>query len=123
MSPKSKVELAREHLHRALDGAREGDSTEVVTWLLAALEAAIVAIAQAHGIETPTQHWKKAQVATDLHATGVLEVDYADTLDVLNAGRKLAVYEGDDPDLGESSLEDLVAAVESAVIAAEAASP
>lgn len=120
MSPKPKAELAREHLERAMSGVNDNDSTEAVTWLLAALEAAIVAIAEAQGLETPTQHWKKAQVAKDLHAAGIVPANYSETLDLLNAGRKLAVYEGDEPDLGESSLEDLVAAVESAVAAAEA---
>ena len=122
VSPRPKAELAREHLERALKGVNENDSTEAVTWLLAALEAAIVAIAEAQGLQTPTDHWKKAQVAKDLHAAGVVATDFSATLDLLNAGRKLAVYEGDEPDLGASSVEDLVAAVESAVAAAEDAS-
>ena len=41
VSPKPKSELAREHLGRAAEGVAEEDSTEAVTWLLAALEAAI----------------------------------------------------------------------------------
>ncbi len=38
-------------------------ATQAVTWLLAALEAAVVAIAETEGLEAPTHHWKKAQVA------------------------------------------------------------
>lgn len=119
MSPKAKAELAREHLDRALHGVDADDATEAVTWLLAALEAAIVAVAESQGIETPTHHWKKAQIATELHATGHVPVDYSATLDLLNAARKIAVYEGEDPDLAGSSLDRLVAEVETAVLAAE----
>jgi hypothetical protein len=92
-----------------------------VTWLLAALETAIVAVAQAQGLGTPTHHWKKAEDAKALHEAGVLPADYSDTLDLLNAGRKAAIYEGEDPDLGGSSFDDLLAEVESAVVAAEEA--
>jgi hypothetical protein len=121
VSPKPKAQLAREHLERAVDGIDADDATEAVTWLLAALEAAIVAIAENQGMDAPTHHWKKAQVARELHESGVVEVDYSDALDLLNAGRKVAIYEGEDPDLGESSLEDLVADVRSAVQTAEQA--
>lgn len=83
MSPKSKAELAREHLERAANGVEANDPTEAVTWLLAALEAAIVAVAEALGMETPTHHWKKAQVAQELHERGHLSADYSDMLDLL----------------------------------------
>lgn len=71
--------LAREHPARASAGVAEDDSAEAVTWLLAALEAAIVALAEGHGTQTPTHHWKKAQVATDLFEAGVVSTDYSDT--------------------------------------------
>lgn len=37
----------------------------------------------------------------------------------INEARKVATYDGDDPDLGEASLEDLAADVEAAVVIAE----
>jgi hypothetical protein len=40
-------------------------------------------------------------------------------LRTLNAARKEAVYEGEEPDLGDQSLEDLAAEIESAVDLAE----
>jgi hypothetical protein len=122
VSPKPKAELAREHLDRARSAIAEADATEAVTWLLAALEAAVVALAQAEGLEVPTHHWKKAQVATQLHEKGLLDQDFAATLDMLNDGRKVAVYEGEEPELGEATFESLFAEVESAVVAAEEAS-
>lgn len=123
VSRKPKAQLAREHLDRAQSAIEEPDATEAVTWLLAALEAAIVALAEVEGLEIPTHHWKKAQVATALHTKGLLAQDFAGTLDLLNDGRKVAVYEGEDPELGGTSLEDLLIEVESAVLTAEQASP
>ncbi|MDQ3647713.1 MAG: HEPN domain-containing protein [Actinomycetota bacterium] len=120
MSPKRKVELAREHLDRALPAVTTEDYTEAVTWLFAALEAAIVAIAERHGIDTEKQHWKKAAVAKQLRESGKLPHDFSTTLDVLNEARKVAVYEGETPDLGGESLEDVATDVEAAVELAEA---
>ncbi len=64
-------------------------------------------------------HWRKAEVATELHATGVLPIDYADTLKLLNEARKAVFYEGEDPDLSGQSLQDIALSVESAVEHAE----
>lgn len=119
MSPKEKAVLAREHLERALPAVTAEDYTETVTWLFAALEAAIVAVAEVHGIESTKQHWEKAEVASQLLETGVLPHDFSSTLSVLNDARKTAVYEGDEPELGDQSLEGLAADVEAAVELAE----
>jgi hypothetical protein len=119
MAPKDKAVLAREHLERALPAVVAEDYTEAVTWLFAALEAAIVAVADVHGIDTKKQHWKKAEVARQLHESGSLPYDFSDTLTVLNGARKTAVYEGEEPDLGDQSLEDLAGDVEAAVELAE----
>jgi hypothetical protein len=85
-----------------------------VAWLFVSLEAAIVAVADAQGLDTKKAHWRKAEVATELYATGVLPIDYADTLKLLNEGRKAVFYEGEHPDLGGQSLEDIASAVEHA---------
>lgn len=119
MSPKAKHELAREHLERALPAVAVEDYTEAVTWLFAALEAAVVAVAERHGIDTRKQHWKKMEVASEMYKSGVLPYDFSDTLDVLNGARKVAVYEGDEPDLRGHSLEDIATDVEAAVELAE----
>jgi len=115
MAPKSKVVLATEHLDRALPAVAADDHAEAVAWLFVSLEAAIVALADARGLDTKNAHWRKAEVATELHATGVLPIDYADTLKLLNEARKAVFYEGEDPDLGGQSLEDIASIVESAV--------
>ena len=119
MAPKDKAELAREHLERALPVVTTGDYTEAVTWLFASLEAAVVGIAELHGCKTLKTHWNKAEVAKELHESGVLEADFSRTLGILNVARKVAVYEGEEPNLQGSSLEDLAADVETAVEAAE----
>jgi predicted AAA+ superfamily ATPase len=119
MAPRSKALLAREHLDRALPAVAAEDLTEAVAWLFVSLEAAIVAVADAQGLDTKKDHWKKAEVATELHATGVLPIDYADTLKLLNEARKAVFYEGENPDLGGQSLEDIASTVQSAVEQAE----
>lgn len=119
MSPRAKHELAREHLNRGLAGVASEDATEAVAWLFLALEAAIVAIAEAHDVEVTPHHWKKADVARRLHRDGVIGRDFTGLLELLNEARKVATYDGDDPDLGEASLEDLAADVEAAVVIAE----
>jgi len=67
MAPRSKAVLAREHLDRALPAVAAEDHTEAVAWLFVSLEAAIVAVADAQGLDTRKAHWKKAEVATELH--------------------------------------------------------
>ncbi len=104
MSPKAKAQLAREHLERALPAVSAADYTEAVTWLFAALEAAIVALADRQGIDTQRQHWKKAEVASELYQSGVVSHDFSKVHGLLNRARKVAVYEGDEPDLGDESL-------------------
>lgn len=119
MSPRAKHELAREHLNRGLAGIVAGDSTEAVSWLFLSLEAAIVSVADQHGLDTRKQHWKKAEVAKELHSEGILPHDFSDTLRLLNAARKVATYDGDEPDLEDHSLEEIAADVETAVELAE----
>ncbi len=119
MSPKAKAQLAREHLDRALPAVNTEDDTEAVAWLFASLEAAIVAVAESCGIDTEKQHWKKAEVAKQLHESGALPHDFSPTLNLLNRARKVAVYDGEEPEFGDESLEDIAAAVETAVELAE----
>lgn len=61
------------------------------------------------------KHWKKAELAHQLFDDGRVEHDFAPTLMALNAARKEALYEGEDPHLGGSSLEEIAAEVEIAV--------
>ena len=119
MSPRPKHELAREHLDRGLAGVTSGDAAEAVAWLFLSLEAAIVCVAEKHGLDTRKQHWRKAEVAQQLYKRGVLPHDYSDSLRVLNEARKVATYEGDEPDFEGESLEDIAADVEAAVELAE----
>jgi hypothetical protein len=112
-------ELAREHLDRGLAGVSANDATEAVAWLFLSLEAAIVSVADKHGMDTKRQHWKKAEVAKDLYSQGALPQDFSSILQLLNEARKVATYEGDEPELEGQSLEDIAADVETAVELAE----
>lgn len=119
MSPKAKHQLAREHLETArddLDGAREKDA---VNALFYAAEAAVVALSDAHGIDTKRHHGLKADAATELHQRGVVHEDYGPLLRQLNQARKDIWYEGDDPQL-DRTLEEIAGDVEQLVEVAEA---
>lgn len=69
----------------------------------------------------PEAAWKKADAAAELYGGGVLPRDFSSTLWLLNEARKVATYEGDEPDLEGRSLEDVAADVEAAVELAEKA--
>jgi hypothetical protein len=120
VSPKTKPQLAREHLDRALPAVASNDYTEAVTWLFVSLEAAIVALAEQHGVPIEPNHWRKVKAAEQLYAQGATTTNFAPALRTLNEARKEAVYDGEDPDFGDQSLEDLALEVESAVDLAEA---
>jgi hypothetical protein len=100
VSPKAKSQVAREHLNRALSAMAINDQTAAVTWLFAALEMAIVAIAEIHGIKIRRQHRKKAAAAAQLHRSGVLRRDFSQLLDLLNQARQAVVYEGENLNSG-----------------------
>lgn len=68
---------------------------------------------------TEKQHPKKASAAAELHRRGVLPYDFSSTLRLLNEARKVATYEGDEPELEGRDLEAIAADVETAVELAE----
>ncbi|HEY5320846.1 MAG TPA: HEPN domain-containing protein [Galbitalea sp.] len=119
MSPQSKSDLAREHFARAHGAFEAGDLVVGVTFLYLAAEAAIVALSELNGIATERQHWRKAQAAGELQTRGVLATDLSPVLELLNQARKDVAYEGEDPDFGSWSSEDLLSAVEGVVSRAE----
>lgn len=96
------------------------DYTEAVTWLFVSLVAAIVALAEQHGVPIEPNHWRKVKAAEQLYAQGSITTNFAPALRTLNEARKEAVYDGENPDFGDQSLEDLALEVESAVDLAEA---
>jgi hypothetical protein len=92
-----------------------------VTFLPLAAEAAVVALAELNGIATERQHWRKGEAATELHTRGILPTDLGPMLELLNQVRKDAGYEGEDPDFGDWTSEELLSTVEDAVHTAERA--
>jgi hypothetical protein len=77
MSPKTKAQLAHEHLERARPAVLAEQYTEAVTWLFASLEAVIVAIAEQQGMVIEPKHWQKAEIAKQLYERGALTADLA----------------------------------------------
>jgi hypothetical protein len=119
MSPRTKSDLARQHFTRARGAFEAGDLVVGVTFLHLSAEAAIVALAEQHGITIERQHWRKAEAATELSARGILSTDLSPILAMLNQARKDAGYEGEDPDFGDWTTEDLLSTVEEAVHTAQ----
>jgi uncharacterized protein (UPF0332 family) len=119
MSPKNKRQLAREHLQDGLAAVEDERLKDAVNALFYAAEAAVVALAEHHEIDTKKRHELKADAAARLHHAGVLAEDYGPLLRALNQARKDIWYEGDEPEL-DQDLEDIAARVEALVEAAEA---
>ncbi|HET7444386.1 MAG TPA: HEPN domain-containing protein [Solirubrobacterales bacterium] len=116
MSPKAKAELASDHLEVArddLDGERMGDALNALFY---ASEAAVVALAEEHHIDTKKNHRLKASAAKELFEKGILDKDFSTLLRELNQGRKDHWYEGEEPDI---DLEEAYAEVEILVDAAQ----
>lgn len=123
MTGKPKVQVAREHLTKAQEEAAGEDLRDAVQWSFASLEAAIDALAEVHGISIDEKHWKRTDAATRLHEAGVLPKDLSALHRTLNETRKGVIYEGEAPDLGDYSIEDVLIEVEEAVEVAEAETP
>lgn len=120
MASKPKVEVAREHLSKAQDEAAGGDLRDAVQWSFASLEAAIDALAEKQGIAIDEKHWRRSEAATELNAKGLLPKDLSGLHRLLNEERKAMFYEGEDPELGDLSIEDVLTEIETAVERAEA---
>ncbi len=119
MTSKPKVEVAREHLTKAQEEAGGGDLRDAVQWSFASLEAAIDALAETRGIAIDEKHWKRTEAATKMYKEGLLPKDLSGLHRLLNEERKGMFYEGEDPDLGDYSIEDVLVEIETAVEIAE----
>jgi hypothetical protein len=122
VSPKAKVEIAREHLAKAQEELN-GDHRDAVQWAFASLEAAIDALAAEEGIAIDQKHWKRTDAARELHRKGVLPSDLSALHGELNFIRKAIFYDGEELEEDGFSVEDAVVDVETVVeIASERAS-
>lgn len=119
MSPKAKVDIARDHLTKARAEAEGGDLRDALQWSFASLEAAIDALAGVHGIDVGQQHWKRRDAAKTLHEQGVLPQDLSDLHGQLNDERKAVFYDGAEPSAEDIEIESILVDVEEAVVAAE----
>jgi uncharacterized protein YutE (UPF0331/DUF86 family) len=120
MASKPKVEVAREHLDKALDEASGGDLRDAVQWGFASLEAAIDALAAAESISIEEKHWKRTEAAQELHKREVLPADLSELHAELNVLRKAIFYDGDELEAEGFSVEDALVEIETAVEIAEA---
>ena len=119
MSPRAKDELAREHLEGARDDLSRGQEKDAINALFYAAEAAVVALAEKHDMDTKRSHRLKADAASELNARGIVNRDFGPLIKELNQARKNVWYEGDEPEFSQS-LEDTLSDVEALVAEAEA---
>ncbi len=119
MSPKEKRKLARDHLELARDEADDARLGPATTMLLHAVEAAIDAPADDHEIPTSPHHWRRGEIARELHAKGVLPADESGLIGLLNEQRKGFAYDGDEPDFGGDDLDSIYRRVAAIIEAAE----
>lgn len=103
--------LAADHLDRANDAAGRSAFVEAVVWANLAAEVGITALAKGRGIDTQHDHFRRASLARRLHEDGVLPEDLGSLLVRLNDARKLAVYDGREPDLRGRSWPDVLRAI------------
>ncbi|HXD54688.1 MAG TPA: hypothetical protein VN618_08040 [Solirubrobacteraceae bacterium] len=73
MSPKDKRQLAHEHLDAARQAVNEERLNDAVNALFYASEAAVVALATRHDIDTRQRHALKANAAGALYEKGITE--------------------------------------------------
>jgi hypothetical protein len=109
------AKLAQEHLRRAEPHIPDGDTTQAITWLHLAAEAAVEAMAESQRIDTAKRHQRKAQVARELYEADLLPVDLQDTLLLLNEARKRTNYDGSEVDLRGRSTQELFDEIAAAV--------
>jgi HEPN domain-containing protein len=119
VSPKPKIEVAREHLKKAREEAAQGDVRAAVVWAFPALEAAIDALAEDRGIAITKDHWKRKQTAEKLRDQGAFDQDLSSLHLLLNEERKGIAYDGEDPDLGGRTIGEVLDEIEAAVEIAE----
>lgn len=98
---------AKRHLERVQSAAWAPDHDEAVTWALYAYENCVTALAELHGRSWTKNHYKKAELARELHAEGLVSRDIGDELEDLNRLRKDVAYGEPGPELQERDLEDL----------------
>jgi hypothetical protein len=119
VSPKTKVEIAVEHLAKAREELN-GDLRDAVQWVFASLEAGIDALGAEVGIAIDQQHWKRADAAKALYEKGILPSDLSSLHRELNLLRKAIFYDGEELEEDGFSVEDAVADVEAVVEIASA---
>jgi uncharacterized protein (UPF0332 family) len=92
----------------AVDAWEPAEPGDAVMWAFYAYENAVIAVAELKGIPWEKNHAKKAALARELHATGILRTDVSERLRELNDLRKDVAYDEPGPELSELNLEDLI---------------
>jgi uncharacterized protein (UPF0332 family) len=105
---RTKAQYDKAAMH-AWEPAEPGDA---VMWAFYAYENAVIAVAELKGIPWEKNHAKKAALARELHAKGILRTDVSERLSELNKLRKDVAYDEPGPELSDLNLEGLIADLE-----------
>ena len=114
------LEEARKHVDHATaqwnraasDWWEPADPASCVTNVFYAYENLVVAVAEAHDFPWVKNHYKKADLASELHEKGILTKDLKDEMLRLNGLRKNVSYGEPVSDLLDENLEGLVVELE-----------
>ena len=108
------IEIAQRHLDRVQGASLDVDPDPelAVTFAFYAYECCVVAVAEFYSRRWTTNHGRKAQLAGELHAEGLVSRDIEGELQRLNELRKDVAYDQPGPELHELNLADLAAELE-----------
>jgi hypothetical protein len=105
------AQLAADHLVRAHNAVAREAFLEAVVWANLAAEVGIPGVGGGWGFDTQQHHYRGASGARRLHEDDVLPEDLGSLLVRLNDARKLAVYDGREPDLHGRSWPQVLRAI------------
>ena len=104
---RKRIATARRQLERVEGAAFDPDHEAAITWAFYSYENCVAALAARFGRRSSTNHREKAELASRLHADGLISRDIGDELQELNRLRKDVAYDEPGPELQERDLEDL----------------
>ena len=104
---RKRIAKARRQLERVEGAAFDMDYEGAVIWAFYSYENCVTALAERYGHKWTKNHREKAELASRLHAEGLISRDIGDELQELNRLRKDVAYDEPGPELQERDLEDL----------------
>ncbi|TET41931.1 MAG: hypothetical protein E3J66_04580 [Dehalococcoidia bacterium] len=110
---RAKLRLAKKQLERVQIACWDPkDAEEAVTWAFYAYENAVIAVVEKQGMQWQKTHPSKVNLASQLHAQGILSIDVGTKIELFNELRKDVQYGEPGPELESVDLDDLAIELE-----------